>query len=179
MTKALSDDWMLDHNFIDNDLIKPKKMEAWWANRRVCDIPLATPLTITSEVTIVDAIQLLKQEGFDMVPAMSNGNIAGVVTEGNMTSKILSGQIKNNDTVADAKVIYKNFRKVGMNDKLATVAHALNSQPFVLVVTEQRCFNGKSPGKVDTKTVVSGIITRIDILDYISKNEATSLAEKK
>ena len=175
MTKALSDDWMLDHQFIDHDVIKPKKMEAWWADQRVCDIPLATPLTITSEVTCIDAIQLLKKEGFDMVPAMCNGNVAGVVTEGNMTSKILSGQAKSNDTVADAKVIYKTFRKVGINDKLADVAQMLNHEPFVLVVTEQRCFNGESPGKVDTKTVVSGIVTRIDLLDYISKNEPAAL----
>lgn len=174
MTKALSDDWMLDHQFIDHDVIKPKKMETWWADRRVCDIPLATPLTITSEVTLMDAIQLLKQEGFDMVPVIaSNGNVAGVVTEGNMTSKILSGRVKSNVSVSAAKVIYKTFRKIGMNDKLADLAHALDHEPFVLVVTEQRCFNGKSPGKVEMKTVVSGIVTRIDLLDYISKNEAS------
>jgi cystathionine beta-synthase len=174
MTKALSDDWMLDHKFIDHDVIKPKKMEAWWADRRVCDIPLATPLTITSKVTIMDAIQLLKEEGFDMVPVIAaDGNVAGVVTEGNMTSRILSGQVKSNETVEDAKVIYKTFRKIEMNDKLSSVAHALNHEPFVLVVTEQRCFNGQSPGKVETKTVISGIVTRIDLLDYISKNEGT------
>jgi len=39
-------------------------------------------------------------------------------------------------------------------------------------VTEQRCF--KSPGRVETKTVVSGIVTRIDLLDYISKNEGNA-----
>lgn len=172
MTKALSDDWMLDHQFIDHDVIKPKKIMAWWADRRVCDIPMATPLTITSEVTLTDAIQLLKQEGFDMVPVISaRGDVAGVVTEGNMTKKIMSGRVKSNVSVAEAKVIYKTFRKIGMNDKLADLAQSLDHEPFVLVVTEQRCFNGQSPGKVETKTVISGIVTRIDLLDYISKNE--------
>ncbi len=33
MTKALSDDWMLDHQFIDNDVIKKRKMETWWADK--------------------------------------------------------------------------------------------------------------------------------------------------
>jgi|AntRauTorckE5430_2_1112549.scaffolds.fasta_scaffold13286_2 cystathionine beta-synthase len=172
MTKALNDDWMLDHQFIDNDVIKPKKMEHWWCDRRVFDIPLAVPLTITPEVTCKAAIQLLKQEGFDMVPVIAeNGDIAGVVTEGNMTSKIFAGTVKSDQTVSEAKVIYKTFRKIEMNGKLADLAHALDHEPFVLVVTEQRCFNGKSPGKVDTKTVVSGIITRIDLLHFISKNE--------
>ena len=54
-------------------------------DRRVCDIPLATPLTITSEVTCKAAISLLKEEGFDMVPVIgSDGNVIGVVTEGNI-----------------------------------------------------------------------------------------------
>ena len=187
MTKALSDDWMLNHQFVDHDVIKPNKMETWWSDRRVCDIQLATPLTITSEVTCKAAIQLLKQEGFDMVPVIgSNGDVVGVVTEGNMTKQILSGRVKSDQTVSDAKVVYKTFRKVGMNDKLSDLALALDHEPFVLVVTEQRCFNGKtsltqsSPKKgynesivarVETKTVVSGIVTRIDLLDYVSKHE--------
>lgn len=172
MTKALSDDWMLDNQFIDNDVIKPKKMKGWWCDLRVCDIPMNTPLTITSEVTCKSAIQLLKEEGFSMVPVIAeNGNVAGVVTEGNMTSKILAGTCRSDQSVTDAKVIYKTFRKIEMNHNLVDLAHALDHEPFVLVVTEQRCFNGKSPGKVDIKTVISGIITRIDLLDFIAKNE--------
>jgi len=76
-------------------------------------------------------------------------------------------------------VIYKTFRKFTMNDTLADLAQALDHQPFVLVVTEQRCFTGSnassaSGAKVETKTVVSGIITRIDLLDYLSKGEEHS-----
>ncbi len=169
MTKALSDDWMLDHSFIDNDVIKPKKLQTWWADHFVRDIPLATPLTITSTVTCKAAIALLKKEGFDMVPVIGeSGSVIGVVTEGNISSQILSGRIKSdNVTVEEAKVIYKTFRKIGMNDKLADLAHALDHEPFALVVTEQRCFNDEN--EIKKKVIVSGIATRIDLLDYISK----------
>lgn len=169
MTKALSDDWMLDHSFIDNDVIKPKKIQTWWADRYVRDIDMATPLTINSNVTCKAAIALLKEEGFDMVPVIGdNGSVIGVVTEGNISSQILAGRIKSdNVSVEEAKIIYKTFRKIGMNDRLADLAHALDHEPFVLVVTEQRCFNAEN--KIQTKIVVSGIITRIDLLDYISK----------
>lgn len=169
MTKALSDAWMLDHSFIDNDVIKPKTIQTWWADHFVRDIPLATPLTITSNVTCKAAISLLKQEGFDMVPVIGeNGSVIGVVTEGNISSQILSGRIhSDNISVEEANVIYKTFRKIGLNDKLADLAHALDHEPFALVVTEQRCFNDEN--KIETKIVVSGIVTRIDLLDYISK----------
>lgn len=168
MTKALSDDWMLDHGFIDNDVIKPKKTEAWWADCKVYQIPMSTPLTITSDVSCKEAIELLKREGFDMVPVMgSEGNILGVVTEGNMSSRILSGTAKSDQSVSEAKVIYKTFKKVGLNHSLADLARILDHEPYVLVTTEQRCFNGHH---VETKMVVSGIITRIDVLHFISNN---------
>ena len=82
MTKALSDDWMWDHGFVDGDVIKPKKYQSWWATKRVCDLPLNTPLTITSDVLCKQAIALLKREGFDMVPVLDDGHVIGIVTEG-------------------------------------------------------------------------------------------------
>jgi len=38
MTKALSDDWMLDNGFADNEIVKEKQFEQWWANKKVSDI---------------------------------------------------------------------------------------------------------------------------------------------
>ena len=39
MTKALSDDWMLDHGFVDNDIIKAKSFSTWWAKKVRLMIP--------------------------------------------------------------------------------------------------------------------------------------------
>jgi len=194
MTKALSDDWMINNGFVDHQVIKPKLYNSWWANQRVCDLPLAnTPLTITADVTCRDAIALLKEEGFDMVPVVStNSTVIGVVTEGNMTSALLNGRAEAYETVAEARVVYKTFSKVTMNQSLSDLAQALDYEPYVLITTEQRCYNGKtktkrrgsdasqdslSPQKdikkVTTRSVVSGIVTRIDLLHYISTNAAT------
>lgn len=203
MTKALSDDWMLDNGFVDNDVIKAKRYETWWATKRVCDLPINTPLTITSDVSCKDAISLLKQEGYDMVPVLSDGAVIGCVTEGNMTNRLLKGRAMPDDTVEDAGVIYKTFHKFTMNDTLQTLAHALDHDPYALIVTEQRCFSGGAKKKqklnlgepksasdsgegdsiatagsnvktnVATRSVVSGIVTRIDLLDFVSKGENT------
>ena len=202
MTKALSDDWMLDHGFVDNDIIKTKRYTNWWAHKRVFDLPLSTPLTITSDVTCKDAISLLKEEGYDMVPVLSEeGAVIGVVTEGNMTNRLLSGRAMPDESVEQAGVIYKTFHKFTMQDTLASVASALDHDPYVLIVTEQRCFSGPSAGakrqkvesllavdendsgstsvdtteryphkrEVQSRCVVSGIVTRIDLLDFVSK----------
>lgn len=177
MTKALSDDWMVDRGFVDNKTIVPKDFKgSWWADKKVKDLKLNSPLTITSDVTCKDAIALLKQEGFDMVPVIGeNGDVIGVVTEGNMTSMILSGRARPNCTVMDARVIYKTFHTFSMEDSLEGLARALDLEPYALVVTAQRCFTGKrkgEEGKVSYRSVVSGIVTRIDLLDFVSSGAA-------
>lgn len=203
MTKALSDDWMLDHGFVDNDVIKAKLYTTWWAEKRVCDLPLSTPLTITSDVTCKDAIALLKHEGYDMVPVLNDGTVIGVVTEGNMTNRLLAGRAMPDESVEDAGVIFKTFHKFSMSDTLAKVASSLDHDPYVLIVTEQRCFSGpnkkmipsndvestnasgdegsattsvtsiatSTKSQVATRCVISGIVTRIDLLDFVSKGE--------
>jgi len=193
MTKALSDEWMVDHEFVDNDIITRKQYVEWWATKRVCDLELNTPLTISSTVRCKDAVALLKRERFDMVPVIDDegGSIMGVVTEGNMSKMIISGRANPNATVADAGVIYKTFRKLTMNASLSDLASALDIEPYALVITEQRCYAGrkkkrsgneeasagvpssesKNEMKVHTKSVVSGIVTRIDLLEYISNIE--------
>lgn len=104
-----------------------------------------------------------------MVPVLDeDGHVGGVVTEGNMTSMILSGRAAPDASVKDAKVVYKTFRRINMGDSLADLAQALDHEAFALVITEQRCYNGKKVNEVLTKSVVSGIVTRIDLLDFIS-----------
>jgi len=63
-----------------------------------------------------------------------------------------------------------------MNDSLSEVAQALDHEPFTLVVTEQRCYGSKTlSGEkgVMTRSVISGIVTRIDLLDFISRETDT------
>ena len=195
MTKALSDEWMVDHGFIDNDVIHKKQYQEWWATKRVCDLQLNTPLTIASSVRCKDAIALLKREGFDMVPVIDEddgGSVMGVVTQGNMGKMLISGRANPNSTVADAGVIYKTFRKLSMNATLSDLASALDIEPYALVITEQRCYGGRKKKRPAdgmqqstatrsaesknemtcmSKSVVSGIVTRIDLLEYISNVE--------
>ena len=136
MTKALSNEWMVDDNFVDNDIITKKQYKYWWASKRVCDLKLNTPLTISSDVRCKDAVALLKREGFDMVPVIDEkGDIAGVVTEGNMSKMIISGRAQPNATVASAGVLYKTFRKLSMNATLSDLASALDIEPYGEFIT--------------------------------------------
>ena len=222
MSKALNDDWMRREGFVDNQIIKAKQFATWWSQKRVSDLPSINtnvPLTITSDVSCRDAIALLKEEGFDTIPVCDGEEVCGVVTEGNMTSRILSGRASPDASVREAGCIFKTFHSFGIKDRLSAVAQALDHDPFVLITQVQRCYGGARhisapqeptegqsqkrrktehtteagesvegstvttaessavfPSKaraseVTKRIVVSGIVTRIDLLEYIAAGE--------
>jgi hypothetical protein len=105
-----------------------------------------------------------------------------------MSSLLLSGRAQPDATIADAGVIFKARQFFSMNTSLADLARALDHESYALIVTEQRCFTTKrkksdfgdgnsvttsgtpptETSRVRTRSVVSGIVTRIDLLDYVS-----------
>jgi cystathionine beta-synthase len=119
MTKFLSDDWMVDHGFMD-----PRALEgtvdpatAYWASRKVSDLKLNTPFTVRSSATCGDAISILNKQGIDQLPVVdAEGAILGTITMGNLSSKILSGKITKESPVTD--ILYSQFREVGSSWEL-------------------------------------------------------------
>ena len=166
MTKFLSDDWMYEKEFVDENIKHRPHVQTWWSDQRVADLKLQTPMTITPTVTCQEAIAVLSKEGFDELPVVSEDNeIIGVVTEGNLSAKLVSGRVQPEDAITN--VTYSQFKQVSMNTSLGELAHIFDRDHYALVVTEQRCFSGKAK-EMSTRTVVSGVVTRIDLLDYIS-----------
>jgi cystathionine beta-synthase len=173
MTKFLSDDWMAEREFVEANanLDDPKACSHgtnWWWNLRVSSIDLNAPLTVHPNVTIQATINLLSSEGYDQVPVVDDaGNVEGMVTLGHMMSQILKSRAKTTDPVS--KVIYKQFKQVTLDTTLGKLSRMLDTDHFVLVVHGQRQF--MSNGQETTKKMIFGIATRIDLLDFISKND--------
>src|SRR5690606_2497137 len=112
-------------------------------------------ITITPETTCKAAIDLLASHGFDMVPVIGTDKIFGVVTAGNLSSLLVQGRITPNDNVE--KALYKQFRHVSPNAVLAAVGTIFDRDHFALIVPD------------DAPNTVIGVVTRIDLLNYISK----------
>ena len=62
--------------------------------------------------------------------------------------------------------------QVGLSDTLGDLANIFDRDHYALVVTEQLQYTGgmkQGPGLASaTRSVVTGIVTRIDLLNYIS-----------
>lgn len=175
MTKFLNDDWMQEHGFLEAPALEkshPSMASEWWAKLPISSLPQKSPLTILPSVSCGDCVDILHREGFDQMPVVNeNGEILGMVTEGNLMSQLIRKRVTKTDPVS--RVLYKRFKQVTTGASLGEVSRLLDREHFVLVVSAQRCFADKD--KASTKTTIFSIITRIDLLNFImSQTEVRS-----
>ena len=175
MSKFLSDSWMYENGFADEKRPNPHQ-NSWWANKRVKDLELNSPITITPNMTCKEAIEVMSSQAFDMVPVQSeeDGKVLGVLTEGNLTSMITQGRIQPDEMCGRA--MYKQFKNVQLSTSLGDLATIFDKDYYALVVAEQKCFQR---GNQTTRSVVAGVVTRIDLLNYITKGHQQYLEQKE
>ena len=99
-----------------------------------------------------------------------DGKLLGVVTEGNLTAKLMSGRVKATDSVTEA--LYRQYAKVELTTSLKDLARLFDMDHFALVVTGQKSYGGS--GQVTENMMVTGVVSRIDLLRFISGGDAPS-----
>ncbi|XP_042723167.1 cystathionine beta-synthase-like protein isoform X1 [Lagopus leucura] len=175
MSKFLSDKWMIQKGFMtEEDLVK----KPWWWNVSVQELSLSAPLTVLPTVTCAKTVEILREKGFDQVPVVDeSGVILGMVTLGNMLSSLLAGKVQPSDEVS--KVIYKQFKQadnqesggnvINLKDNLGKLSHILETDHFALVVHEQIQYH--TDGSSSKRQMVFGIVTAIDLLNFVTARE--------
>jgi cystathionine beta-synthase len=159
MTKFLTDDWMLRNKFLER-----QATEEWWLRRRVSDLNLLAPCTVTADVKCGEAIAILTREGYDQLPVLSeSGEILGVVTEAVLMGKMINKVISKNDPVSTA--LYKKYVKVSLDTTLDELSLMFDKEHFALVVQTQQRYTASGS---QTSTIICGVVSRIDLLRYIA-----------
>ncbi|XP_026470149.1 cystathionine beta-synthase [Ctenocephalides felis] len=166
MTKFVSDNWMEAR-----DLLETKSdAQHWWWDLKVSSLELKAPLTVGPNVTCQKAISLMTQQGYDQLPVVKEGDvIVGMVTMGNLMNRIVGLKNKPQDPVE--KALYKQFRKITLDTTLGRVSRILEKEPFLVVVHNQRQYS--SDKSAQDREVIIGIISNMDLLNYIMKNGQT------
>uniref|UniRef100_W5LZ39 Cystathionine beta-synthase n=1 Tax=Lepisosteus oculatus TaxID=7918 RepID=W5LZ39_LEPOC len=176
MSKFLSDKWMFQKGFLTEDSMVTKP---WWWNMKIQELNLSAPLTVLPTVTCQKTIEILKEKGFDQAPVVNeSGLILGMVTLGNMLSSVLAGKVQLFDPVN--KVLYKQFKQIHLNDNLGKLSRILEIDHFALVVHEQIQY--LSDGSPCLKQMVFGVVTAIDLLNFVTakeKKQEVSLGKRK
>ncbi|XP_020611099.1 cystathionine beta-synthase-like [Orbicella faveolata] len=167
MTKFLSDDWMEANGFLEKER-NDDHNKFWWWTKKVSSLNLPTPLTVLPSVTCQQSIDIMDREGFDQLPVVNEaGLVIGMVTLGNIMSQMLTGRITPESPIANS--VYKNFKKVTLDSSLGRLSRILDHDHYAVVVHRQRLYTDK--GKLDEKEMIFGIVTRIDLLNFITMNQ--------
>merc|ERR1712106_338755 len=162
MTKFLSDQWMMDKEFITESEDSSKKQ--WWSKEKVAVLPTSAPLTVLPTISCQEAISIMQKEGYDQLPVVDNeGLIQGVVTLGGLMAKIVSSKIEGSSPVQQS--LYSQFKKITLDTTLGKLSQILDRDHFALMVHMSQLYQD---GSVMEREVCIGIVTHIDLLHYIA-----------
>lgn len=152
LSKLFDDDWMRENGFLDRA----------WVDIRARDVQAAK--TVPGLVTtrpgdlMRDVIALLKSNNFSQVPVIDNNNqLLGIVTEVALLDHLLSA---GHDHTADETIeslIDPNVPVIQPNTPLETLMDIFSSNSVALISVGGQ---------------VEGILTKIDILDFLSAQVA-------
>lgn len=133
MTKFVVDNWMEARNLKESE----NTHGHWWWNNKVSNLHLQAPLTVTTNVTCQEVIDIMHNEDIDQIPIIdSNGSAKGMATINFLVNKMLNSNLKPTDTIDNA--IFKKFSKVNLNTSIGRLSRILEKDPYVLVTQEQK-----------------------------------------
>ena len=141
MSKYISDDWMLENNFIsveeydkDNfgDNYKIKDVLPGKVNELINEMEVAEVVKNFEKMNVEDIINLLKEKKVKCILGLDDNNkLLGLFTLKHISLFIGSAKVKLNDLASS--VLLKEFRVLDLNDPIYFLPRALERHEFILV----------------------------------------------
>ncbi|KAF6001124.1 hypothetical protein F1559_003263 [Cyanidiococcus yangmingshanensis] len=160
MSKFIADSWMIQHGFLDD--ISPREP---WEAFPVSRLPLRVPVTVVPSVSCGDAVKVLAENGVDQLPVVADGEILGVVTEGNLMAQLVSKRVLPGDPVS--KVMFRQYASISPSTTLGELSRLFKFDHFAIVSTAQREY--RANGECALKKIVLSVCTPIDLLSFLVK----------
>lgn len=150
ISKVFNDDWMRENGFLDYDLV---------GSGRIGDLlHMMAPrqiITAHSRETKLDIVKRMKSNNVSQLPVVDDEEkYLGIVTERDLLNHLISAahDHSRDETIED--IINRDIPLMGRNSALDALANAFSEANVVVVLSR------------DDK--VEGIITKIDLIDYLS-----------
>ena len=147
LSKIFNDDWMRESGFL----------ESTWASTHTADVLDSKASTDVSTATaadrMVDVVSAMKAHDISQLPVVEEGSLVGLVSEVDLLNHMLLAEHKHSPGETIADLVEYNVTTVKPDTPMETLM-SLFATGQVAVVTE------------DSQPV--GIITKIDLLDYLA-----------
>lgn len=146
MSKFIEDKWMIENRFTTIDAISGT------VKNLISNRPQKV-VTLNSRDSAQAAIEMMQSKGFSQLPVLEDGKVIGVINENIVLEYLLSGADAKNSPIA-AIMDRKTANCVTLETPLATLQEMLlNAGSAIVVDTENRPLH---------------MLTRIDLVEWIS-----------
>jgi cystathionine beta-synthase len=156
VSKIFNDDWMRENGFLDEEpgLGTVADILHLRGKRKI--------VTTMPSAKVRDVIATLKQLGISQLPVVDRGKLRGVVGEVDLLRHLVSGQKKLDSSIAG--LIESDYATVTPDTKIELLQGVLADARAAIVM--------------EGETVV-GIVTKIDMIEYIAKKNSEPPAPVK
>ncbi len=149
MTKFVDPTWMRENRFVERDFA----MGDVGAVLRA--LPRRAVISVGVGDTVGEAIERMKQKGISQVPVLDGDRLAGILTESDVLQGLVAAQWKLTTKVAEAMV--RRVSTVGENTPASMLPEIFGRGEVAIVV--------------DGGNRVLGLLTKIDLVDYLLATE--------
>jgi cystathionine beta-synthase len=145
LSKAFNDTWMRENGLLDSPLYTDHVSDL------LATMPVGEEVVTAAHTDTVEAvINRMKERGVSQLPVMTEGQLSGVIDEGDLILPLVNGSIKPNDRILS--FIKSSVIMVEVEDELNKLAE-LFSKGYVALVKDEKA--------------KLRIITKIDFIAYL------------
>lgn len=155
VSKIFNDDWMRENGFLDEEPGIGTVADILQLRKK------RKPVTTTSNAKVKDVISTLKELGISQLPVVDKGKLKGIITEVDLLRHMVSGQKSQSSSIAS--LLESDYATVTPDTKIELLQGVLADARAAIVM------EGES---------VVGIVTKIDLIEYLAKKNAEPPAPK-
>ena len=147
LSKFYNDEWMRDNGFLE------EKVELG----TVRDLLKGRKPVIVAQATdrVSQVINKMKKNDISQLPVLSKGKMLGIVTEVDLLKYMVTGRHRLNDSIKS--LVETNYLKASPGTPLSDLSQKFSATESNVAIV------------LDNGEKVVGIITKIDIIDYLAK----------
>ncbi|KAJ9056732.1 cystathionine beta-synthase [Entomophthora muscae] len=163
MTKFLNDDWMKSNNFVDEAFMREQdNLSSRWRGATIADLHLNPAVTASAQTSCRDAITIMEKNAFDQLPVVDgpHGRVVGIVTMGNILSRLASARAHPTSPVSSVMFTFKigaNFQPIHPNTPLESLTRFFETNSCALITDPH-----------DPLRILH-VATKVDLLTFLVK----------
>jgi cystathionine beta-synthase len=152
LTKFVDDRWMREAGFFEPD----------WAVETVADVLRAMPrrelISMEASRKLGEAVEIFKSEGISQLPVVDQGRLAGILTESDVLHALVSGKARGDSALAE--VMERRVSTVSPTTRATDLPELFERGEVALVV--------------DANQVPVGILTKLDLIDFMTRTPSVN-----